>query len=237
MKHIQLHTHKIGILGGMGPQASCELLRLIIAKAISTFGVRDCDEFPEIVLDSIPVTDFISNQKALRSARATIINRAKQLKIIGCNPIVMACNTAHIMESDIKQEIETEFMSLIEIMAKETLKRKMKKVCVFATPTTIKNDLYGKAFRHLGMSVINPDKKTQVILERIIRNVISGKTTKSDREIILKTAFKLIDSRLVDGVILGCTELPVITSNINHPKILNSLEVLADNLLDAYYAS
>lgn len=52
----------IGILGGMGPQSSACLLDLLINMAIERFGVKS-DNFPEILLDSVSVSDFISNVK------------------------------------------------------------------------------------------------------------------------------------------------------------------------------
>ncbi len=227
-------NRKIGILGGMGPQASSELVRLIVAKAVKR-GAREPNEFPEIVLDSIPVEDFIASTEKIGIVERMLVDRAKLLKSFGCNPIVMACNTAHIMEFPIKKVIPREFRSLLEIMGKEVCRRKMKKVCVYASPVTIENDLYGKTFRSMGISVFYPDRRIQVIQERIIRNVISGRLKKSDRNGILQLAARNLRSGQADGVILGCTELPVVTGEVKNPKILSSLEVLADNLLTSYY--
>jgi len=236
-KKVKLKNIKIGILGGMGPQASSELLRLIISKAISRFGAKECDEFPEIVLDSIPVEDFISNTDKVKRVRKMIVNRALNLKSMGCNPIVLACNSAHVMESDIKKAIGKKFRSLISIMGQEAKKRGMKKVCVFATPTTINNDLYKVGFQSLDISVIYPNKRIITMHENIIRRVISGKNNKVDRSRILNLAKRIIKAGQADGVILGCTELPVAAGETNNPKILSSLSVLADNLLGEYYTS
>jgi aspartate racemase len=236
MKSKHQNKHKIGILGGMGPQASCELLRLIISHATSKFGVRNGDEFPEIVLDSIPVTDFISDTGSVIRVRKDLTNRAKQLQAIGCKPIVIACNSAHIMAHAIKTVIPNEFRSLMEIMGAEINKLGMKKVVVFATPTTIRNHLYANVCLPLGIRVINPDLQIQKIHEQIIRKVISGDIQVIDRIRIIKLAMDMINSGLVDGVILGCTELPVAVGEDHDPRIVSSLEVLADAVLNEYYA-
>lgn len=53
----------IGILGGMGPQASARLVQILVEMSTKEFGAKNCDDFPEIVLDSIPIPDFISDKK------------------------------------------------------------------------------------------------------------------------------------------------------------------------------
>jgi aspartate racemase len=237
MKNIQTNItkNKIGILGGMGPQASLELLRLIIHQATHKLGVVSADEFPEIILDSIPISDFISDIRKLDIARKTIVNRAIILKRLGCNPIVLACNTAHIMESDIKDKIGNTFVSLIDMVGNEVQKRQMHKVCVLASPTTIKHNLYGEVLEPRGIEVIHPNSQVQTVHEKIIRKVISGRNSEFDKGVIMKLAQKLLNSNQVDGVILGCTELPVAVGMIDNPQIISSLEILADNLLAAYY--
>jgi len=50
----------IGIIRGMGPQASCELYRLLIEGARHRYGSKNNDEYPEILIDSVPVPDFLS---------------------------------------------------------------------------------------------------------------------------------------------------------------------------------
>ena len=81
---------KIGILGGMGPQASLELLRLIVAKASSVYGAKECDAYLEVIVDSIPIHDFISDTQRIGDASITLRDRAGRLQKFGCNPIVMA---------------------------------------------------------------------------------------------------------------------------------------------------
>ena len=52
------------IIGGMGPEASGYLYNTLINLAIKKFGARNNDDFPEIILHSIPVPDFISKNKS-----------------------------------------------------------------------------------------------------------------------------------------------------------------------------
>ena len=69
----------LGILGGMGPEASEYLYRTLIALSIKHFGAKNNDDFPEIVLQSVPVPDFISNEKAKEKALNMLLERTKAL--------------------------------------------------------------------------------------------------------------------------------------------------------------
>jgi aspartate/glutamate racemase len=71
--------NSIAILGGMGPQASSKLYNLLIEKSIKTYGVEDNSQFPEILLNSIPVPDFISNKKKFDEAREILVHRTIRL--------------------------------------------------------------------------------------------------------------------------------------------------------------
>ena len=52
---------RIIIVGGMGPQASLELHRRIIARA-AELGAHNGASFPEIIHLSLPIDDFISHE-------------------------------------------------------------------------------------------------------------------------------------------------------------------------------
>src|SRR3989344_3827305 len=76
----------IGILGGMGPDASARLYQLMIEMARSEFGARKNEDYPEIVLQSIPVPDFISDTKRAEEAVFMLKERVRRLAHldVGC---------------------------------------------------------------------------------------------------------------------------------------------------------
>ncbi|MDP2632545.1 MAG: hypothetical protein Q8P25_02380, partial [Candidatus Curtissbacteria bacterium] len=70
----------IAILGGMGPEASARLLSLVVEKAAKEFGAKNGDDFPEIIVDSIPIADFISDKTNLDSALRILKTRVEKLE-------------------------------------------------------------------------------------------------------------------------------------------------------------
>ncbi|MBI2018166.1 amino acid racemase [Candidatus Daviesbacteria bacterium] len=226
------HKKALYILGGMGPEASVYLYKLLIDLAISQFGAKNNDEFPEIVLYSVPVPDFISNDRSRNKALNMLKQRVKLIRNASC--ISIACNTAHILLPQLQMISKIPFVSMIDETVKQVSGDGIKKVGLMGTPLTIKYGLYQIALSKHGISTVIPSSGQIAILARIIRNVIKGKILTSDRECLKKIADNLKVSG-AEAIILGCTELPLVFSKNYTLPVYNSVEVLAKKLLQTYY--
>lgn len=224
----------IGVIGGMGPQASCEFYRLLIDKSIKDYGVVNNDDFPEILIDSVPVPDFIENTKNLSKARNILMDRVRRMCNYPVDTIGIACNTAHILLEDLRYVSSAPIVSIIEEVAKELNHKRYEKIGLLATPTTYKMGIYDVINNDL-LKIVQPNRKAQSRLEEIIYKVISGK----DKELLKRKITPLIESFItrerLDALILGCTELPLICPNHLAIRIIDSLDVLADSLLKFYF--
>ena len=87
----------IGIIGGMGAEASLRLVERIIELSRQEFRAKDNDEFPEIVMVSIPVPDFIDSKRRVKEAREIIMDRIKKIEKMNLSCLGIACNTAHVI--------------------------------------------------------------------------------------------------------------------------------------------
>ncbi len=224
----------IGILGGMGPQASAHLLDLIIKLSIKEFGAKNDDDFPEILLDSVSIPDFISSQSRKRESLEILRERVRFLNQIRPSCLAIACNTAHILLSDLQNVSKAPFVSLIEEVTNSVDKAKLKKVGILGTPVTIKSRLYQKALQKLGIDFIAPKELELRVVERIIRKVIAGLARRKDKALLLLIANRLRD-RGAQGIILGCTELPLVFPKKQKFPVFDSLKILAEALLRNHY--
>lgn len=225
----------IGVIGGMGPYASAYFYKLLIKKSTEDYKAKNNDDYPEIVVDSVPVPDFISDTKRLSEAKKTLISRVKALNNFGCNTIAMACNTGHLLYQDLVKNSQVPFMSLIELVCLKAKDRGMKKVGLMATKTTIKTQIYHKVLKKEGIEVINPDNNFLKKQEEIIRYVIANGETKKFEGVLSGMTDMFIKDNNLDGVILGCTELPLVFPNGKFNNVIDSLDVLADHLLKNFY--
>lgn len=224
----------IGILGGMGPQASAHLLDLLIKLSVKEFGAENDDDFPEILLDSVSVPDFISNQAQKHYSLKILKERVKFLNKIRPLCLAIACNTAHILLSGLQKVSNAPFISIIEEVANFVGKSGLKKVGILGTPITIKSELYPKTLQKLGIEFTSPSEIELVALERIIRKVIAGLASRDDKALLLSVANRL-RKQGAQGIILGCTELSLIFPKKQDFPVFDSLEILAMALLRKYY--
>ena len=125
---------------------------------------------------------------------------------------------------------------MIELVAAEALRRGYRKVGVLATPTTIKYDLYGKALCKNKIGVFYSGDGTQKLHESIIRKLVAGEKVISDVQKIVRSTEIFIKENNLDGIILGCTELPLVFPKKKFDgRMIDSMDILADKLLERYY--
>lgn len=226
----------IGILGGMGPEASNYLYQTLIDLSIKYFSAKNNDDFPEIILCSVPVPDFISDYNNRNKALNMLKKRVLSLNKIDLSSISIACNTAHLLIDKLQSVSRTKFISMIDEVSFLASKDNRKVLGILGTPSTIKSRLYQSALEQYSIKSVVPNSDSLRILEGIIRNVLKGKILKSDG-VKLHAVANFLKEKGAQGIVLGCTELPLVFPLKYSLPIYNSVEILAMSLLRKYYKS
>ncbi len=224
----------IAILGGMGPEASAKMLEVMVSMAADEFDAKNCEDFPEIIIDSVPVPDFISSKKNLPLARKMLIGRVRKLNGFNIFSFAMACNTVHILAGDLQKVAGAPFVSMIESVAREVVASGITKVGLLATPSTINSGLYQKALSKNNIDLVLPTKAQISRIEGVIRRVISARNLQADAEKLVKIT-KSFEEKGAQGIILGCTELPLVFPKDFQLPVFDSIEILSRELLVRYY--
>lgn len=226
----------IGILGGMGPQASAKLYELIIKGAQDFTPAAVDDDYPEIVLLNVPVPNFISNKNELAKAKRMLIDRTKLLEQAGCSVNGIACNTAHILLPELQAVTSVPFLPIPVLVAKRIEAAGFTRVGLLATPTTLGSMLYDEALAGIA-TIVRPDRVSAKQIEQFIYRQLNDKLTQSERQSFrdLATEFKQVND--LDAVILGCTELPLAYGESKQDEgVLDTLQILSEELLASYFA-
>lgn len=218
----------IGVLGGMGPEASAELYFKIIKYCQKKYNAKLDEDYPSIIIYNLPAPQMIDNLKNKNKLRSALIGGIKRLENAGADFIVVACNTAHYFLSDLQKNVSIPILSIIEEVGGLLVKNKIKKVGLLATITTIKQKIYENRLRNLGISILVPDKKSQRRVLSIIRKTIAGKSSERDR-LFLKILIEKLKLKGAQSIVLGCTELPLIISQKDFSiPLVDTLQVLAE---------
>lgn len=227
---------KIGILGGVGPQATAYIYQSIIKQANGSHGAVDNDDYPYIVVASVPVPDFISNKTNIPAAKEMLVDAAKGLVASGCEVLCIGSNTVHILLDDIKQAVQMPFLSMVELVAQECKNRGYKKVALLGTPVLIESGLYNNELRTHGIELLTPSDRQEAVCDEVIRCIIAGKPIDAVRDDYVGVLNAMFDTG-AEAIILGCTELPMV---LNYEalgnRVISSDELLAKGIVDYYYA-
>lgn len=218
---------RIVIVGGMGPQASVELHRQIIACAAKA-GAKDNENYPEILHISIPVPDFIGSEDSSKSLKR-LEQALNALKLYPEDLLILACNTVHLLLPNIERKYGIKFMSLVEATIEDIRKSGIKKIGLIASPTTIKTKLYGKSLEAIGCQVVLPTNKEIDKLESAIRLVIANNSTSKLKNMI-KPIIERMERDGAEKIILGCTELSVIFKDTKTSNLVDPLKIVSSRL-------
>ena len=223
--------HKtVGIVGGMGPAATCLLYKYIIDN---TCAANDKEHIHVIIDNNNDIPD--RTQAIINGNREPvdyICRSAHRLINAGAELLAMPCNTAHYFYNEIQAQIKVPFINMIEetaIYCKEDL---LSKVGVLATDGTVFSDVYGQELRKHGIDAIYPSKGQQKkVMESIYDYVKAGR--KVHEGFLSDCVLELKDKGCV-GIILGCTELPIVfRKEILTDRYIDSLNVLAKRIVVA----
>lgn len=220
------------ILGGMGPQASLELHRLIISKA-SCYTTRP-DNYPPIIHASLAIPDFIENRQDVDKAISIIRSSYALLPLSKAVSIGMACNTAHLLLDELPELAQVNFVSMIDKVVAKLRQQGVKKVGILASPFTIHSRLYHQPLARVGIEVLSVTEDELPEVASIIRSVVGGINPRLLRPRLNRLAQTLINN-CAETILLGCTELPLVGLDVQLPT-LSSLDVLATALLERHLA-
>jgi len=221
-----MSEQKLGVLGGMGPQATQVFYQFVLDR---TDAARDQEHLPAVILSDTGMPD---RTKAILSGDteelyARLLKDARLLETCGCTVIAVPCNTSHYFVDQLQREVNVPIIHMIREAAAALAAQGKKRPGILATEGTIRSGLYQKECAALGLEAYAPDEEIQKLVTSIIYDEIKqGEKGSRDK-------FANIDRALrkagCDCAILACTELSVFaTYHPLPPYYLDAMMVLAE---------
>jgi aspartate racemase len=227
---------KIGLIGGVGPQATAKIYGDMIRFAQTKYGAKNNDDFPNVVIESVPIPDFISDTKDLKKAKEMLIESVANLEKAGATILAIGSNTVHILLPELEKVSNLKFISMPQVTANRCKQMNFHKVGILGSPVTKEFGLYFQIFSNMNMQAIYPDDNEQIVVDKIIRFVLAGEDNGKERKEYIRILNHLLNKG-ADGIILACTELPqAVNYEALGSKVVSSDELLAEALVDYYYS-
>ncbi len=165
---------KIGVIGGVGPQATQFIYGKIIEFSQKKYGAQNNDDYPRILIESVPVPDFISDTSQIETAKEMLVEAIHSLTKAGATKLCIGSNTVHILLDELKKATSVGFISMVELVAKKCVKHNFKKVGFLGTLVLLKSGLYARELQKHGIEIILPTDEQIIVLDKIIRCVLAG---------------------------------------------------------------
>lgn len=226
-----MQNQRLGILGGMGPQATQDFYQRVLDM---TDAAADQEHLPALILSDTGMPDRTA---AILGGDAEgcfrrLLRDARELEGCGCTVLAIPCNTSHYFADRLQAELSIPLIHMIRETARSAAALGWKRLGILGTDGTIRTGLYQKECAALGLEAVAPGQETQKTVMSIIYDEIKRGESGS------REKFAAIDREMrkrgCDGAVLACTELSVYRRHHDLPGFyLDAMDVLARQCITA----
>jgi len=221
-----------GIIGGMGPEATVDLM----ARVIKATPATDDADHIRMIVDNNP--KIPSRIKAIiegtgESPVACLTKMARNLAAMGADFLAMPCNTAHAYYHEICTAVEIPVLNMIELTAETVIHGPpaLQTAGLLASTAVVMTGLYEKCFEKKGVRVVYPASAGQEKLMAAIRKIKTGRYGDGEKETVRTIAGELVAGK-ADALIIACTELSILTPAVQmEGKIYDAAQILAESIV------
>ena len=204
----------IGIIGGVSWVSSIEYYRLINEMVNKQLGGLHS---AKILMYSIEFGDFSNEERLAEKGdwsllNKTMIDAAQRLKRGGADFIVIASNTMNSRADDIQENVQIPVLHIADATGEKVNKSGIKTVALLGTKYTMEQHFYrDRLEKKYGLKVIIPNETERVYINSVIFDELcAGKIYNESRERFVQIINRLVDEDGAQGIILGCTEIPLL---------------------------
>jgi len=201
---------KIGMIGGFGPESTLDYYRLIINQYRQQQGEGS---LPEIIIYSMDLYALLTlvEQKRWDDVTSFLLKGVNSLHKAGADFGIISANTPHIVYDQLKSSSPIPLISIVEETSKKAKEIGLQRVGLLGTSFTMRASFFQKVFANNNISIVVPNEKEQDFIQhKLMTEIELGQFLEETRNGLLTIVKRMVDEDLIEGVILGCTELPLI---------------------------
>ncbi|BDV41824.1 racemase [Geotalea uraniireducens] len=200
----------IGIIGGLGPESTVDYYRSIIAACRTS---ADDLSAPEMVIYSVNLPEVLALVAARDWERLTglLADRLAALQRAGADFAVISANTPHVVFEALAARSPLPLLSIVEETCRAARAEGLTRVGLLGTRFTMQENFFRGPFNAAGIAVVVPDPAEQEYIHtKLMTEIELGIVRDETRCGLLAIIDRLQREERVDGIVLGCTELPLI---------------------------
>jgi len=202
-------SKRIGILGGMSPESTSEYYEYITRTYTERFGDYG---YPEIIIYSVSFQPYVDwpNDGRWDLVAQGLSEAAHRLEAAGADFIIIATNTMHLVFDQVQASVNVPMLSLLDAVGEAILTRGMSTVGLLGTKFTMEKTFYQDALARKGITVLTPDAGDREYVNGVIYDELVAGQIRAESRARFVTIIEKLVARGAEGVILGCTEIPLL---------------------------
>ncbi len=203
----------IGIIGGVSWVSSIEYYRLLNEMVGQKLGGLHS---AKLLMYSIEFGEFSEQERLAEKGdwntlNKTIIDAAQRLKRGGADFIIIASNTVNSRADYIQETVGLPVLHIADATGEKVNESGIKTVALLGTKYTMEQDFYREHLEKFGLNVLIPNETERDIINTVIFDELcAGKFYNSSKEKYIQIINRLVNEEGAEGVILGCTEIPLL---------------------------
>lgn len=200
----------LGLIGGMSWENTIEYYRIINELIKEKLGSWNS---AKLILYSVNFEEILSLENKDRWSEIVLImtNISRNLENAGCEALMLCSNTMHKIADDLQNNISIPIINVVYETALIIKELKLKKVGLLGTKFTMEGDFYSKKLEEkYNISVIIPGKEDRDYIHSVIYNELAQNNLFDTTKQSLLRIIDKLKSQGAEGIILGCTEIPLL---------------------------
>ncbi len=208
----------LGLIGGTGWVSTIDYYRLINQGINKALGGH---EFARCIIYSINFGDIVAcNEQNDMGGVYTLVKDATE-KVInaGAEGIVLCANSLHKFANKIQKEINVPVIHIAEATAREISNNKISTVGLLGTKYTMEENFFTSKLEAANINPVIPEIVDRKFINETIYNELVKEVFKDESKRRFLQIMKKLQQKGAEGIILGCTEIPLFIQNddINLP--------------------
>jgi aspartate racemase len=195
----------------MSPESTVEYYRYITRTYAERFGDYS---FPEIIIYSVSFQPYVDWPREDRwdLVAQGLRGAAQKLVAAGADLIVIATNTMHLVVDEVQAGVEVPVLSLLDAVAEAVVVRGLRTVGLLGTRYTMEKPFYAESLARQGITVLVPDAGDRSYVNRVIYEELTAGQIRDESRAGFVAVIERLAERGAEGVVLGCTEIPLLVS-------------------------
>jgi aspartate racemase len=206
----------IGLIGGTSWVSTLEYYRIINTE---TNARRGGVSAARILLDSLDFGEVSAcNGRGDFDAVGEMVTRsARTLEAAGADCMLLCANTTHMHADRVQAAVSVPLIHLVDATAREIVRQGLHTVGLLGTRPTMEMDFYATRLRAHGIDTLVPDKTSRDDIHEAIETELTKSIFTDERRTQFVATMRSLAARGAQGVILGCTEIPLLVSQDQCP--------------------